>query len=329
MAIQRLPVALPDQPSVASHTPKVSIGVPVYNGEEYIATALRSLLAQTFDDIEICISDNASTDRTEQICREIMAEDPRVRYARASRNRGLVWNHRRVLAMARGEYFMFAPHDDWFAPEYVERAVEALDADPDVTYAHAVTVLVDQDGNEVGIEPTRQRMQDASPSLRFWDLLTVQGGINWYGLTRRRMMERIGKYEALPRSERIVLAELSLWGPFALLPAGLYFRRIHPGQATALRRDRRTELQRLDPAKAHGWRATTPVMLAEYVLLYAAAAVRAPMSVRERVLTFLRIGRWILAKLPPFRLTDPRATTLAIERTGAGRLPDGRNNIGY
>lgn len=329
MAIQQLPIQVPLEYDLADRPPKVSIGVPVYNGEQYIATALNSLLSQTFRDIEVVVSDNASVDGTEAICREIMAKDPRVRYSRASRNRGLVWNHRRALAMARGEYFMFASHDDWFAPEYVERCVDALDADPDITYAHAVTVLVARDGREIGRELTRQRMRDPAPSVRFWDVLTVQGGINWYGLTRRRLMHRIGRYEALPRSERIVLAELALWGPFALLPAGLYFRRIHPGQATALRRDRKAELRRLDPAKAHGWRATTPVMLAEYVLLFAGAVARAPMTARERVRTYWRLVRWILAKVPAFGLTDPRTTTLAIERTGEGELPGGRDNIGY
>lgn len=328
MAIHKLAPPEPVGPA-SPRSPRVSIGVPVYNGGAYIEVALRSLLAQTFEDLEVVISDNASTDATEEICRRIMTEDPRVRYDRSPRNRGLVWNHRRVLEMATGEYFMFAPHDDWFAPEYVERAVQALDSDPEVTFAHAVTVLVDELGLEIGRERTRQRIDDPSPSIRFWDVLTVQGGINWYGLTRRRLMQRIGKYEALPRSERVVIAELSLWGPFVLLPAGLYFRRIHAGQATALRRDRRAELQRLDPTKGDGWRATTPAILARYVLLFAGAVARAPMSVRERVRAFLLIGRWILAKLPPFRLRDPRTLDVEIERTGEGRLPSGRDNIGY
>lgn len=329
MAIHQLKAPTPIPLAPRAHVPRVSIGVPVYNGEAFIETALRSLLSQTFTDIEIVISDNASTDRTGEICGQIAREDHRVHYSRASANRGLVWNHRRALAMAKGEFFMYAPHDDWFAPGYVAACVEALEADPDISFAHAVTVLVDEGGTEIGRELTRQRMQDPSPSIRFWDVLTVQGGINWYGLTRRRLMQRIGRYEALPRSERIVLAELALWGPFALLPAGLYFRRIHGGQATALRHDRKAELRRLDPAKAHGWRATTAAMLTEYVLLFVGAVVRAPLSGRERVRSFGYLGRWILAKLPPFRLTDPRTTSLAIEQTGDGRLPDGRTGIGY
>lgn len=329
MAIHQLKIPTPIPVALRPHVPRVSIGVPVFNGEAFIETALRSLLTQTFTDIEIVISDNASTDRTEEICRRIAAEDRRVRYSRASANRGLVWNHRRALAMAHGEFFMFAPHDDWFAPGYVASAVEALEADPDISFAHAVTVLVDEHGIEIGRELTRQRMQDPSPSIRFWDMLTVQGGVNWYGLARRRLIQRIGRYEALPRSERIVLAELALWGPFALLPAGLYFRRIHAGQATALRRDRQAELRRLDPAKAHGWRATTAAMLAEYVLLFIRAAARAPLSGRERVRTFGYLGRWVAAKLPPFRLTDPRTISVAIEHTGNGSLPEGRTGIGY
>jgi len=73
--------------------------------------------------------ETASTDATEAICRRIAAQDSRVRYDRAPRNVGLVPNHRRVLAMATGEYFMFAPHDDWFAPDYVERVVRRFVVD--------------------------------------------------------------------------------------------------------------------------------------------------------------------------------------------------------
>jgi glycosyltransferase involved in cell wall biosynthesis len=320
------------EPQIVSLTPsrpKVSIGVPVYNGERFLSRALESLAAQTYPDLEIVISDNGSTDGTERICRAFAARDPRVSYHRHDVTRGLVWNHRRALALARGEYFMFAPHDDWFSPDYVDRCVEVLDARPDVAYVHCETILVDEEGTEIGREIARQRLDDPSPTTRFWDVLVVRGGINWYGMTRRALFGKIAPYKPLPRGERIVLAELALWGPFHLLDGDLYWRRLHSGQLTSLRVDRRAETLALDPSKEGGWRNSIPVLLAEYVLAYAEAVTRAPLSLREHILGIGRVARWALAHVPGFGLRDERTHYVDVRRTGTGRLPDGREVVGY
>jgi glycosyltransferase involved in cell wall biosynthesis len=111
-------------------TPKVSIGMPVYNGEPFIREALDSLLAQTFTDFELIISDNASTDGTEAICREYTKKDGRVRYMRQPENQGPVVNFQFVLDEAKGEYFMWAAADDRRHPEFVSMAVQVLLASP-------------------------------------------------------------------------------------------------------------------------------------------------------------------------------------------------------
>lgn len=92
--------------------PVVSIGMPVYNGEKFIREALDSLLAQTFTDFELIISDNASTDATESICRDYAEEDSRIRYIRQQENLGALPNFQFVLNEAFGEYFMWAACDD-------------------------------------------------------------------------------------------------------------------------------------------------------------------------------------------------------------------------
>ena len=92
--------------------PRVSIGLPVYNGENYMAAAIDSLLAQTFTDFELIISDNASTDATEQICRDYAHRDGRIRYYREEVNRGAAWNFTHTFELARGEYFKWHAHDD-------------------------------------------------------------------------------------------------------------------------------------------------------------------------------------------------------------------------
>lgn len=104
----------------AQHQPLVSIGMPVYNGGKYIRDALESLLAQTFTDFELIISDNASADETESICREYAARDSRIRYIRQPANRGALKNFQFVLEEAVGEYFMWAAADDLWEKEYLE-----------------------------------------------------------------------------------------------------------------------------------------------------------------------------------------------------------------
>src|ERR1700693_4622631 len=110
--------------------PMVSIGLPVYNGEVYLRQALDSILAQTFSDFELVISDNASTDSTEVICREYAAVDSRIRYRRQTRNRGVTWNFRQVVLLSSGKYFLWTSCDDLLAPNYVERCIEVLENDP-------------------------------------------------------------------------------------------------------------------------------------------------------------------------------------------------------
>jgi len=105
---------------VNTKTPKVSIGMPVYNGEKFICKALDSLLCQTFSDFELIISDNASTDTTEAICREYATHDSRIRYVRQKKNQGPLANFQYVLDDAVGEYFMWAAADDYWDEEFID-----------------------------------------------------------------------------------------------------------------------------------------------------------------------------------------------------------------
>lgn len=103
------------------NAPLVSIGMPVYNGERYIKEALDSLLSQTFNDFELIISDNASTDATEKICLEYADKDKRIRYIRQRQNKGPLVNFNYVLSHAKGEYFMWAAADDVWSKRWVEK----------------------------------------------------------------------------------------------------------------------------------------------------------------------------------------------------------------
>src|SRR4051812_10444894 len=97
---------------ISARTPKVSVGLPVYNAEKYLDDSLRNLLNQSYADFELIISDNASTDATEEICRGYAAKDRRIIYHRNNCNMGIAWNHNRVFHLASGDFFMWAAHDD-------------------------------------------------------------------------------------------------------------------------------------------------------------------------------------------------------------------------
>ena len=135
---------------MTSPVPRVSIGVPVYNGELYLERALDSILAQSFDDFEVIIADNASDDRTEQICRDYACRDARVRYVRNETNLGASANFNRTFALARGPYFKWAAHDDVLGTDFLLRCVEVLDSNPDVVLCHTKTQQIDEDGRVAG-----------------------------------------------------------------------------------------------------------------------------------------------------------------------------------
>jgi glycosyltransferase involved in cell wall biosynthesis len=109
--------------------PKVSIGLPVYNGENFIREAIDSILGQIFCDFELIISDNASSDGTEEICRSYAGRDQRVRYYRNEENIGSSGNYTRVFLLAKGKYFKWTAHDDICKPDFIEKCIEVLDKD--------------------------------------------------------------------------------------------------------------------------------------------------------------------------------------------------------
>ncbi len=130
--------------------PLISIGIPVWNGENYLAETLDAFLAQDFADFEIVIADNASTDRTEAICREYAAREPRIRYHRQPANYGAAPNYNDVYHRATGKYFKWAAHDDLIAPTFLSECLAVLVDDPGSVAAFTGSISIDADGNELG-----------------------------------------------------------------------------------------------------------------------------------------------------------------------------------
>ena len=236
-----------------SRKPKVSIGLPVYNGENYLSDAIECLLAQTYSDFELIISDNASTDGTQQICESYARRDSRIRYFRETTNQGVVRNFNRAFELARGEYFKWAAHDDLHAPTFLQRCVDVLDREPSIilcsTFANAIDdagrTIIDEDGSRnrtqdpMGVQllddNSRDRKLDSPQAhIRFESvLLRSTRCYEQFGLIRARvirMTPRQGNYRG---SEKVLLSELSLIGPFKVLPEKLLFVRWHDARTSA------------------------------------------------------------------------------------------------
>lgn len=210
--------------------PKVSIGVPVYNGEDFLAPTLDALLSQTFHDIEIIISDNASTDRTPAICQSYAAKDSRIEYMRQERNLGASANYNVVVHRAIGEYFKWAAHDDLCKPTFIERCVELLDADPDAVLAYPRSALISDAGDE--IEPVNEDMNmpwDRAPTRLRHFLWNTSLCHPVFGVIRAEALAKTILIGPFHSSDVIVLMQLLLQGKFLEHPEPLFLRRMHAG----------------------------------------------------------------------------------------------------
>jgi len=287
-------------------TPRVSVGLIVYNGERYVESSIASLLDQTFSDFELIISDNGSTDGTERIARAAAERDSRVRYARSEENHGLAWNLNNALALARGTYFMWAGHDDIHGPEFVARCVAALDGDAGLVYVYGTTYMIDGDGRVFAKEANQFTLGSRSADRRFWEELIVRGGQNFYGMMRRSVLQTIAPHGSIPWAERVLFAELSLHGRFGVVEGPLFFWRRHPDQATAVWDSQRAFAHVLDPNR-RGWRTSRAALAGEYVGGYLTAIRHAPIGAGERLRCYARIGRWVLGHVPGLAVRDARA----------------------
>jgi len=219
-----------DSADISPPAPKVSIGMPVYNGAAFLEPAIISILNQTFADFELVISDNGSTDRTAEICAEFAARDPRIRYFRQERNLGAAPNHNFTVRQARGEYFKWAAHDDIVEPEWLERCVEVLDRYPEVQLAFPRTLRIDETGAVMGRYPDYggMRLMSSRPSERFGDVVCKQHNcVAIFGLARREEFVTTDLLSAREDSDRHLLADLALRGQMFEIPEYLFKRRDH------------------------------------------------------------------------------------------------------
>lgn len=272
--------------------PCVSIGMPVFNGENYLEEALDSILAQTFSNFELIISDNASTDRTREICRAYAARDPRVRYYRNATNLGAAKNYNRVVELASGEYFKWAAHDDLCAPELLERCVEVLDREPDVVLCYARSTIVDGYKNLIEHHFDHFNLQSPKPHERYRDSFRGSAFCHpVFGVIRTSTLKKTGLIGHYASSDKVLLGELALLGKFHEVPDHLFIRRLHSDSSVLANPTDNEMAAWFDPAT----RGRVPAPRWKRFIEHTRAIRRAQLGMYERIRCYIELGRFYLA----------------------------------
>jgi glycosyltransferase involved in cell wall biosynthesis len=230
--------------------PLISVGLPVYNGSPHLKDAIESLLAQTYGDFEIIISDNASTDDTQDVCEHYVRLDNRVRYHRNAKNIGLIKNFNSVFERAEAPYFKWVAHDDIHEPRYLECCFPPVRDDPSISVSHCETTLVDAAGISLPYEDSLNFCVDPANGCRWYldrtdcatrgpapkrfrDVLAYQimcGPV--YGLMPRHLLKQTVLNRTFFGSDKLLLAEMALLGRFHIVRERLFKKRMHAGMTS-------------------------------------------------------------------------------------------------
>lgn len=289
-----------------THVPRLSIGLPVCNGEKYIDESLDALLGQTYEDFELIVSDNASTDGTAEICREYERSDSRIRYFRQERNIGAVGNHNFVFQEARGELFKWAAADDLYARDLLARCVSLLDENPLAVLAHSWTAAFN--GSEIiQALPYPLATDSRSAPERFSSMLFGSGehdsGLiradDQYGVIRSAALRKVAPQNSFYHSDRVLMTELVLQGPFLQVPEWLYFRRDHADRLHHSSQTVREWSTKMDPRRADRIHHPTVRLVGECLWGYGSAIHRAPLPPADRRACYRLLARWVAARAIP------------------------------
>jgi glycosyltransferase involved in cell wall biosynthesis len=236
--------------SLSICVPRVSVGIPVYNGERYLQTAIESVLAQNYQDFELIISDNASTDRTPEICSAFAKCDSRIRYFRNETNIGAIPNFNNVFTLARGELFKWLSCDDACYPNFLSRAVEVLDGSAQsVALVYTSCEVIDEAGESQGIQREEVETRAMHPHQRLRRVLIMRSSaLAICGLIRSSHLRRTKLRGSFVMDDMGLLAELAMVGEFIELRETLLKFRIHPGNALKMHATTRSHAIWLDPA---------------------------------------------------------------------------------
>ena len=274
------------------HCPTVTIGMPVYNGERFIAEAIKSILSQSYENFELIVCDNASQDKTQRICRQYARKDKRIRFYQNSVNMGAAFNYNRTFRLARGRYFKWAAADDILAPSFLEKCIDILQKDKSVVLSYPLTVNIDEEGSRVGVYDDRLNLTSPYAHERIKNFETNIDLCNaLLGLIRSEALQKTNIIGAYSGSDVVLLIELSLQGKIHKIPEYLFFRRDHAKNCRKL--PPRERAKWFDPA-AKGIMNDHPLIYLFYRKLLAIKHSQLP--VYEKLRCYPQVSWWVLRK---------------------------------
>jgi glycosyltransferase involved in cell wall biosynthesis len=276
--------------------PRLTIGLPCYNGEQYLTEALDALLGQSYEDFELIISDNASTDSTADICQKYEKLDSRVRHLRQPKNIGLAPNHNVLVHEARGELFKWASDDDLYARDLIKVCVDALDAHPEIVLAHSWTAIINDAREVTRAVPYPHATGSPSAPERFRSLLFGAGGDDDGGIIRAAVLRRTPLNGSYYRADRTLVCEIALNGAFYHIPEWLYFRRDHPNRAARAFRSVHGWCVNLDPRRKSRLRNPAVRLYSEYIWGFISAIRRSPLTPAERRECYRYLREWAASR---------------------------------
>ena len=315
---------------MANRSPKVSIGMPVYNGEKYIEEAIDSILSQTFEDFELIICDNASIDDTREICRAYAHNDDRVQYVLNEKNLGAAGNYNRTLELATAPYFRWACDDDVLKPTNLERCVEVLDRRSNVVLVAPRTLAVDGEGMEWPSQEWLRRLdlQSSLPSERFAEFLQAYSwlgcGSQLFGLMRTDILRKTGGLGNYVSSDIVLIGEMSLRGKFAEVDEVLFLKRVHEGDSVNgndFEVDKMTEF--IDPES----KGKTQWLEFRWVSEFMKTVGRVPMSSTERRACYRKFLRQYVKPHAPKILKE--LAVISVEKLTLGKHRPVQRALGF
>lgn len=200
----------------SSTVPLVSVGIPTYNRAAALERAVASVLSQDYENLELVISDNASTDTTERFCRGLVARDRRVRYLRNESNIGPTANFNRVRAACTGDYLMWLGDDDHLDEDYIRRCVQVLEGEPAATLVTGAVRYSDTEREWFGRQIEPRQANGADRMLRYYREVGENG--TFYGLSPRWVVECTEPMRSVIGNDLYLLGSMAFLGPFRAVP---------------------------------------------------------------------------------------------------------------
>jgi glycosyltransferase involved in cell wall biosynthesis len=281
----------------------------VFNGENYIEAAIDSILNQTYTDFELILVDNASTDKTQQICQEYEAKDKRVSYYRNKINIGAVANYNRAFSYSSGEYFKWAAHDDVLAPEFLSKCIKVLDNDPSIVLCHTKTGRINEHGELLDIYTHKVKTDLPKPHERFGEFVLRRYEDNsWvfiFGLMRATLLRKTKLQGKFIGSDINLLAEISLLGRIYEVPEVLFFRRYHQEALSNKSATKKLSYDEIIVWWVGQYRFS--FIWSRICLEYFKSVNRASLKLSERLLSYAQILKWF-AKIGWIQIVDEMGT---------------------